>query len=249
MRKTITTEAVVLAATDVGEEDRILTFLTPDMGLLKAAATSARNLQKGRTAPLDLFVQASLSISVPGREGKLKRIGSANMVDPFLGIRGDYGRLCAASYIGQTVAHCVQEDDPSSGTWDLVLYCLRRLDAEAAVYGVMLLFEVKLLREMGILPDFSRCIKCLQEVTREACLDAGGGGILHKSCAAREYEEILTAGDLAVLRYFALRDLDAASKLSVKDGDAKRIFEILHPFAVHHLGYEAKALRMMRSKI
>ena len=246
MRKSITTEAVVLAATDVGEEDRILTFLTPELGLLKAAATSARNLKKGRAAPLDLFVRTRLTVSVPGKEGKLKRVGSTEMIDPFLGIRADYGRLCAASYIGQTVAYCIQEDDPSSGTYDLVLYCLRRLDSEVTLFGVMLLFEVKLLREMGILPELTHCIKCMEEVTGEANLDAGGGGILHRQCSVREYKGILSGGDLAVLRYLAERSLSAVSRLSVKEEDAMRIFDVLHPFSIHHLGYESKALKMIK---
>lgn len=246
MRKSITTEAVVLAATDVGEEDRILNFLTPQHGLLKAAATAARNLKKGRAAPLDLFVHTRLTVSVPGKEGKLKRVGSTEMIDPFLGIRADYGRLCAASYMGQTVGHCIQEDDPSPGTWDLVLYCLRRLDSEAAPFGVMLLFEVKLLREMGLWPDLGHCLKCGEELTGEAYLDAGGGGILHRNCAAREYGGILSGGDLAVLRYFSERSLSAVSRLLVKEEDAMRIFDILHIFSVHHLGYESKALKMIQ---
>ena len=246
MRKSITTDAVVLAATDVGEEDRILTFLTPEIGLLNAAATSARNLKKGRAAPLDLFVQTRLLVNIPGKEGKLKRVGSAEVIDPFLGIRADYGRLCAASYMGQTAAHCIQEDDPSSGTYDLILYCLRRLDTAAAPFGVMLLFEVKLLGEMGILPELTHCIKCMEEVSGEAYLDAGGGGILHRQCSAREYKGILSGGDLAVLRYLSERSLSAVSRLSVKEEDAMRIFDILHPFSAHHLGYESKALKMIQ---
>ncbi len=246
MRKSINTEAVVLSATDVGEEDRILTFMTPEMGLLKAAATSARNLKKGRTAPLDLFVQTRLIVNVPRKEGMLKRVGSTEIIDPFLGIRADYFRLCAASYVGQTVAHCIQEDDPSSGTYDLVLYCLRLLDSGVSPFGVMLVFEVKLLREMGVLPDFKRCLKCMEEVRGEAFLDARGGGILHRQCTAGERKGILSGGDLAVLRYYAERSLSAVSKLSVKEKDAKRIFDVLHPFSVHHLGYESKALKMMK---
>jgi len=242
----ITTEAVVLAATDVGEEDRILTFLTPDMGLLRAAATSARNLKKGRAAPLDLFVKIHLTLNVPGKEGKLKRVGSAGIIDPFLGIRSDYGRLCAASYIGQTVAHCIQEDDPSPATYDLVNYCLHRLDSGGASFGVMLLFEVKLLREMGILPDLNRCLKCVKGVTGEAYLDVGAGGILHAQCSARDDKGILSGGDLGMLRYLSDRSLSASSKLSVKEEDAMRIFNVLHPFSVHHLGYESKALKMMK---
>lgn len=245
MRQTISTEAIVLAVTDVGEEDRILTFLTPDIGLLKAAATSARNLKKGRAAPLDLFVQTRLTVNIPRKEGKLKRIGSIEMIEPFLGIRADYGRLCAASYLGQTVAHCIQEDDPSTGTYELVIYCLRRLDSGAAPFGVMLLFEVKLLREMGIMPELRNCIRCNEEVTGEAHLDAKGGGILHPQCSAGEYKGILSGGDLAVLRYLAERSLLAVSRLSVKEEDAMRVFDVLHPFSAHHLGYESKALKMI----
>jgi DNA repair protein RecO (recombination protein O) len=246
MRKSITTEALILAATDVGEEDRILTFLTPDMGLLKAAATSARNLKKGRAAPLDLFVQVRLTVNIPGREGKLKRVGSAEMIDPFLGIRADYDRLCAASYMGQMTGYCIQEDDPSPGTWDLLLYSLRRLDSGAEPFSVILSFEVIHLREMGILPDLDHCLKCHETVEGDAHLDTRGGGIVHRQCSTMEYAGTLSGGDMAVLRYFARRDLAAVSKLAVKEGDAKRVFHILHPFSVHHLGYEAKALGMLR---
>lgn len=245
MKKNVTTEAVVLAVTEVGEEDSILTFLTPDMGLLKAAATSARNLKKGRTAPLDLFVQTRLSVRFPGKEGKLKRIVNTDMINPFLGIRSEYGRLCAASYMCQTVAHCIQEDDPSPLTWNLLLYCLHRLDSSVSPFGVMLLFEVKVLKELGILPELTRCLRCLGETDGEVYLDPGAGGVVHRKCSTLEHKGILSGGDLAVLRYFAERDLSTVSRLSVREEDAMRIFDILHPFSVHHLGYEAKALGMM----
>ena len=246
MRKSITTEAIVLAVTDVGEEDRILTFLTPDMGLLKAAATSARNLKKGRAAPLDLFVHTLLTVNIPGKEGKLKRVGSTEIIDPLLGIRSDYERLCAASYMGQMTGHCIQEDDPSPGIWELLLHSLRRLDSGAAPFTVIFPFEVIHLREMGILPDLNRCLKCQEAVAGEAHLDTRGGGIVHRKCSTMEYVGVLSGGDLAVLRYLAQRELSAISRLSIKEEDALRVFNILHPFSVHHLGYESKALGMLR---
>ena len=246
MTRGVDTEAIVLAVTDVGEEDRILTFLTHNAGLLRAAATAARNLKKGRAAPLDLFVQTSLTLNVPVKEGKLKRVTGTEMIDPFLNIRTDYQRFCAASYMGQTLAHCIQEDDPSPGVYDLFLYCLRRLDSGSFPYLVMLIFEVKFLREMGMLPEMNCCIKCTKEVSGEARLDSGGGGVLHRQCSAVEHEGILSGGDLAVLRYVTERSLASLSRLQVREEDAQRIFELLHTFSVHHLGYESKALGMMR---
>jgi DNA repair protein RecO (recombination protein O) len=242
----VTTEAIVLAATDVGEEDRILTFITPGFGLLKAAATSARNLRKGRTAPLDLFVRTSLDINAPGRGGKLKRIGSANVIEPFLGIRADYKLLCAASYLGQTIAYCVQEDDPSLQIYDLVLHCLRSLDRGVAPFNVLLLFEVRFLNEMGLLPELKYCLQCGEEVTGDVYLDERSGGVTHRTCLSGEYKGALTSGDLAVLRYLYGKSLSRASKLSIREQDAVRVFELLHPFTVHHLGYRSGALEMMK---
>lgn len=247
MKRNINTEAVVLTATDVGEEDRILTFLTPETGLLRAAATSARNLKKGRAATLDLFVLVRLDVNVPAKEGKLKRIGTVKLLDPFLGIRADYQRLCAASYIGQTVAHCVQEDDPARGTWELVLNCLGRLDAGGSPYTVLLPFEVRFLGEMGVLPELSLCFLCGRDITGPAYMDASAGGILHQECSTREYRGALTAGDLSVLRFLSRKSLKAVSNLSLGEEDARRIFQTLHPFSVHHLGYESRALGMIKS--
>ena len=122
MGKTLKTEAIVLSRTDVGEEDRILTFLTRGYGLLKAAASGAKTLKGGRTAPLDLFVRSRIQFHVSSKPGKLCRIRSVDVVDPYLEIRGDYNRLCAASYMAEEVAHCVQEADPSEGIFDLLFY-------------------------------------------------------------------------------------------------------------------------------
>ena len=69
---------------------------------------------------------------------------------------------------------------------------------------------------------------------------------LNQRGIAMENVGALNGGDLAVLRYFAYRELSAISKLSLKETDAQRVFNILHPFSVHHLGYEAKALGMLR---
>jgi DNA repair protein RecO (recombination protein O) len=248
MGNTFTTEAIVLYATDVGEEDRILTFLSPDRGTIRAAASAARNLKKGRSAPLDLFVRTELHLYASRKEGKLKRVRTADVLEPFLAIRSDYQRLCAASYMGQTTAHCVQEDDPAPGIYELLLACLRGLDEGTDPYRILLLFEVRLLGELGLMPELDNCLGCLDKIEKDAVLDSRQGGVIHRHCCDMERGPRLAAGDLAALRFLSTRDLDRTVKLTVRNEDAKRIFEILHRFAVHHLGYESKALKMLKSE-
>lgn len=244
-RRSFTTEAVVLASTDVGEEDRILTFLTPDHGLVRAAASSARNLRKGRTAPLDLFARTVLSVNQPRKEGMLRRVGSARIVDPFMGIRADYARLCAASYMCQTLAHCIQEEDPSSGSYRLLLSCLKGLDQGEGPFRVILAFEIRFLFEMGLMPELGHCLACAEPVRGDVLIQTVDGGVVHRGCTAVETSGCLTGGDLAVLRYISSREPDAVSKLTIREEDARRVFKELHRFSVHHLGYESRALTML----
>lgn len=245
MGGTFTAEAIVLSATDVGEEDRILNLLTRERGLVRAGASGARNLKKGRSAPLDLFVRTNLHLYASSKEGKLKRIRTASVIEPFLGIRADYQRLCAAAYIGQTIAHCVQEDDPAPGIYELLLACLRGLEDGIALYRVLLLFEVRLLGELGLMPELESCMKCLEGIDKGAQLDSRQGGMVHNHCCDVDVGPELAAGDLATLRFLSMRPLKDTGKLTVRDDDAKRIFTSIHRFAVHHLGYEGKALKML----
>ncbi|MDF1536802.1 MAG: DNA repair protein RecO [bacterium] len=248
MGSTFSTEAIVLFSTDVGEEDRILSFLTRDRGLVRAAASAAGNIRKGKSAPLDLFVRTSLHLYASRKEGKLKRIRTADVIEPFLAIRSDYRTLCAASYMSQTTAHCVQEDDPSPGTYELLLACLRGLEEGTDLFRVLLLFEVRLLGELGLMPELGSCLSCLGEIEKDAVLDSRWGGVIHRQCRGVEGGSYLAAGDLATLRFLSTRDLNHTAKLTVRHGDAKRIFGLVHGFAVHHLGYESKAIKMLKNE-
>jgi DNA repair protein RecO (recombination protein O) len=245
MNGTFTAEAIVLSTTDVGEEDRILNFLTRDHGLVRAGASGARSLKKGRSAPLDLFVRTELDLYASRKEGKLKRVRSVRVLEPFLGIRADYQKLCAASYMGQTLAHCIQEDDPAPGAYNLILSCLRDLEVGSEPYRVLLLFEVRILAELGLMPELDSCLGCLEKIENGAQLDARRGGMVHDHCCGTEVGPGLAAGDLATLRFLSTRELDHTRKLRVGKEDARRIFELVHLFAVHHLGYESRALKML----
>jgi DNA repair protein RecO (recombination protein O) len=150
--------------------------------------------------------------------------------------------------MGQTTAHCVQEDDPAPGIYELLLACLRGLEEGTNPYRVLLLFEVRLLGELGLMPELDNCLSCLDKIEKDAVLDSRQGGVIHRHCCDMDRGSRLAAGDLAALRFLSTRDLDHTVKLTVRDEDAKRIFEVLHRFSVHHLGYESKALKMLKSE-
>jgi DNA repair protein RecO (recombination protein O) len=238
MRNILTADAVVLSSTDVGEEDRILTFVTREQGLLRAAASSARSLKKGRTAPLDLFVRSRLDITAQdNKPGRLKRIRSADVLETFLGIRSDYIKLCAASYVSELVSRCVQEDDPAPEIFELILVILAMLEKGEGIYRALVIFESRLLKELGMTPDTETCRKCGTGLGKEIVIDPRGGGFSHAVCRPGNSEALLSPGDLSILRFIMSKDLQSMSRLAVGEERARHLFRQVNRFSVHHLGF------------
>ncbi len=236
-------EAIVLSAVDVGEEDRILTFLTRGHGIWRTGATSAKNLKKGRTASLDLFVKSRLEVSVPRDSARLKRIRSAEVLETFLGIRSEYARLCAASYIAEMITRCVQEDDPVEEIFHLVSLVLRMLEKAQGCYRTLLIFEGRFLKELGMSPDMYTCRKCGGALEKNVRITPSYGGFFHEECFPGEQGAVLSPGDINILRYILEKPIESLSRLGVREERAKIVFDELRRFSIHHLGFSAKTAK------
>ena len=236
-------EGIVLSAVDVGEEDRILTFLTREHGLWRAGATSAKNLKKGRTASLDLFVRSRLEVSVPRDSARLKRVRSAEALETFLGIRSDYARLCAASYVAELVTRCVQEDDPVEEIFHLVSLVFGMLEKGGGNYRTLLIFEGRFLKELGMAPDIYTCRKCGGQLEKNVRIAPDQGGFFHEECFPGVGESVLSPGDINNLRYILEKPIEFLPRLGVKEERAKAVFGELRRFSLHHLGFSPKTGR------
>ncbi len=240
-------DALVLSLSDVGEEDRIVTFLTREHGLLRAAAAGARSLKKGRTAPMDLFVRIRVQVVYREKPGRLSRIRAAEIIEPYLLIRESYSDLCAASYMSELVIRSVQESDPVPAVYELMMNSLKLLKGEGNVFRTVLIFELRLLKEMGWDPELERCLKCGDVITGKAIFNPREGGVLHVKCTGQGSQPQISAGDLASLRFITNRSLPSLGNLKLEEAKALQLFRTVHPFTTHHLGFEPRTIKVLKS--
>ncbi len=240
-------EALVLSLSDVGEEDRIVTFLTREHGLLRAAAGGARSLKKGRTAPIDLFVRTRIQVAYREQPGRLSRIRAAEVIEPYLLIRESYSDLCAASYMSELIIRSVQESDPVPGVYELMMNSLKLLKGEGDVFRTILIFELRLLKEMGWDPELEKCLKCGDVIKGKAVFSPREGGVLHVKCTGQGSQPQISAGDLAFLRFITNRSLHSLGNLKLNEAKSSQLFRIVHPFTTHHLGFEPRAIKVLNS--
>ncbi|MGA1474249.1 MAG: DNA repair protein RecO, partial [Prochlorothrix sp.] len=87
-----------LKAAPLGEQDRLLTILTPERGLLRVVAGGARKAKSSLAGRSNLFVVNQLVIA-PGRS--LDRITQAETIESFPRFSQDLTRLTAAQYLAE----------------------------------------------------------------------------------------------------------------------------------------------------
>lgn len=185
---TKTSEAIVLRHTDYGEADRIVTFYTRDVGLLKGFARHARSSRKRFGAAFESFAQVRL-MWVPGRGERLASLREAELVDLRPILRTRLAALALAAYGCELVEELFGDGEPHPEVFDLLrafLDVLSTVDS-TRLPDVRLLLEMRLLRAAGYVPHLLHCSECGSVAGEEQvafaalrggrlCLDCAGTG-------------------------------------------------------------------------
>ena len=146
-----TTKGIVLTRTDFGEADRILIFLTPDHGKLRAIAKAVRKSQSKLAGGIELFSVSDLTLVV-GR-GEINTLISSRLVRHYGNIVKDLGRTKLA-YEFLRVMNKATEDEPEEAYFRLLdksLAALNDLGLEPDLTALW--FDMQLLKLAGHMPN------------------------------------------------------------------------------------------------
>jgi len=165
------TEALVLAARPLGDTEKIVTLLTPKLGVIRAVAKGARR-PKSRLAggTVAYRVIEALVYRKEGRE--LDFLSEAHVLSSAPRIGSDWRLFLHAGTLAET-ALAAGED-----CYQLLCTALELLEGGIDPRPVSLFFFKSLLKAQGLWPDFSRCAVCDDDLTGGAAVDVAGGRVL-----------------------------------------------------------------------
>ena len=151
--KQFTTQGIVLTRTDYGEADRILTFLTPDHGKVKAMAKSVRKSNSKMAGGIEMFSVSDLTVIV-GR-GQINTLISARLAKHYGNIVKDLERTSAA-FKAVRMVHRSTEDATEPAYFSLLIDAFEALDdIKLHPEITSLWFEMQLLKLTGHAPNLS----------------------------------------------------------------------------------------------
>ncbi|MGH7156648.1 MAG: DNA repair protein RecO [Candidatus Saccharimonadales bacterium] len=151
MHKRFRTKAIILNRTDYGEADRIISFLTPDHGKVKAIAKGVRKSQSKLAGGIELFSVSDISF-IPGRR-EISTVVSTRLIKHYGNIVKDLDRTQLAYKLIKQLDKAT-EDAPETTYFDLLQEAFAALDDFAVSTDLTeLWFNMQLLRLAGHTPD------------------------------------------------------------------------------------------------
>lgn len=145
------TQAIVLARTDFGEADRILTALTPDQGKLRLLAKGVRRVKSKLAGGIELFSVSDISY-LKGR-GEIGTLVSSQLVEHYGNIVQNLDRV-QRGYALIKQLHRATEDDVEPEYFQLLQEAFKALnDQSISEELIQLWFTAQLLRMGGHTPN------------------------------------------------------------------------------------------------
>ncbi len=152
-------EGVVLRTTSYRENDRILTVLTPDRGMI---SLYVRGLSKSRPAILNLTTPLCRAEFI-FKKGKtdLYRFLDGTIIDLHLSLRCSYRHLMVAGKILQAILKTQMPGKDSYALYLLLISFLKKLPEAIEPETFWATFQLKLLKHEGLLEISENCLSCI----------------------------------------------------------------------------------------
>ncbi len=230
--RTFRTEALILARSDFGEADRLLTLFSREFGKIRAVAKGARKPQSRKTGHVELFMRSRFLLA-KGRD--LFVITQAELVEAYPALRADLVRTTYASYACELLNRFTQEDDRHVDMYELLSQALGWFATATDQRLAARVYELRLLGLAGYRPQLFQCLSCREPIEeQDQFFSAELGGLLCPDCRRTDRQaRPISAVAVKVLRYLQTRPWETVQTLQLKRPLHLELESLMH----HYLTY------------
>ena len=145
---------IILRIRPLTETSLIVHWLTPNWGRIATVAKGARRPKSPFAGRLDLFYTADFSFS-RSRSSELHVLREAKLLETHGAIREDILKLQQAGYAAACIEQATETATPLPEIFELTRGFLKHLCGQKPQPQTIFALELKLLRELGLEPDFA----------------------------------------------------------------------------------------------
>lgn len=180
-----TTDGLVIRSRDLGENDRLVTILTPN-GQVTTVAKGARSMKSKLLNLTQPYVYGNFEIN---QKGNYSWIRGGSSYEMFYRLRDDVEKLFLAAYLCDVAYEVTGEGVPSVDILRLVLNTLYAVMTDMRPQEQLkAVFELKAAALSGYMPQLHRCEVCKKENAENMYFDIMNGALLCSECLSAHGE-------------------------------------------------------------
>ena len=154
----IKTKGIVLLESNMGDFDKMVSILTPDIGRIGCAAKGARKPKSPLLAGTQ-FLSFSDLVIYSGASSY--NINSCEAIEVFYNIRTDLDKLTYASFIARLIYDVTDENQFTYKILQLLLNTLYIIsETNTDMDFILSVFELRLMVLLGFAPKLGKCCAC-----------------------------------------------------------------------------------------
>ena len=228
-----TVRGLVIREVPFGEADKLFDLLT-DSGIRTVRARSVRKPGSKYAAVTQVFSYGEFCLRQTGERFYLD---SAVSIAMFYGLRQSLEKLALASYFAELIRKTAT-DQPQPQLLRLFLHCLHYLEqGTRETAQIKAVFELRLMTELGLMPDLVCCKGCMRYQPPEPVLRIAQADLSCSDCT-----EELTRDDMPVtlsalnaVRHAVYADAEKLFSFRVKGESLRQFSQYAERYLRHRL--------------
>ena len=239
MSEPLKIQGVVVNAAQWGDNDKMLTVLTREMGVISVAAKGVKSLKNPNAQAVAPLCYSNFVLN---RKSDVYSLVSADIIESFYALREDVTALAYGVYFAQLASFCVGRNNLADDEVRLLLNSLYMLCKHPDRCDVLkCAFELKICEYAGFAP-YVECCSCGEEGLYFDVMQGEAVCNLHRTPSSKK----LSGQVKAVFEYVQNADLKETLTFTVDTSIANEVSSLAEEFLSHQLGRLPKGLEYIK---
>ncbi|HEY3412676.1 MAG TPA: DNA repair protein RecO [Armatimonadota bacterium] len=235
--------AIVLRRINLAETDKIVTFLTRELGKVSAVAKGSRRPASRLAGATELFGYCRVLFAVGLH---LDVVTQVDVREAFPGIRSSLHKIAAASYMAELTDHLTEERHPNAEVFDLLLAGLYVLSALEEPDLVVTAFTLHMMAVSGYTPSLDVCARCHGEGKAFAAFSPTMGGVVCGDCRTAARDAFTVSADaIDAARKMLASEMPRASRIEMTTQARVHLLRMVRTFLAYHTDRPLKSARFL----
>lgn len=236
-------EGIVIRRTAYGENNKIITIYTRELGKIGVMARGASKPNSRLSAVTQLFCSGYFLVYTSSGLGSLQQ---GEMVESFRHIREDIFATAYASYVVELLDKSIDDKKSNPYLFELLSQTLLYINEEYDPEILTFIFEMKMLPVNGINPVLDRCAVCGETEGEFSFSLRHAGFICHRCLEEDPYHLKISPATVRLLRIFYNFDLSRLGNISVKQETKKELRKIIDAYYEEYSGLHLKSKKFLK---